>query len=291
VPTEALADPSLDPALRDFLSHVSWQIAVRLQDRETYIGYLKLMGVDEAPVPSDRDVLRAAYFAKLHVAGLVAHQHAHSSRTRQEFKECLHTTAEKMASPASESADARLALRHVADMLTSHLGARWNRAACYWPVTTDKLRCVWAQGGSGDWSWCAKVQWPLSDEVHDVATLAATAQRNRYPLDDAYYVAAALERPIEVILDKGSENVLASLWQAGGDVGKLPSEHQAWEDSDAAAVHMSRVDRKSYARRSTSRRIPSKGSVGSNGPGGASQSTDLYLEERALLRAALVLAS
>lgn len=77
--------------------------------------------------------------------------------------------------------------------------------------------------------------------------LAANVQRTPYPLDDAYYIAAAGERPIEVVAigDAGNENILASLWQAGGDVRKLPAEHQAWESSDAAVVHMSPVDRKS----------------------------------------------
>jgi hypothetical protein len=241
-PLAALNDPAIDVHVRDFLRRVSWQIAIRLQDNEKYVGYFKFMGVDGSPVPKDRDVVAAAYKAKTEVANLLAYRHVQETRADEIFKERLRTTAYEISSLVL---DGRLALRHVADMLTSHLGAGWNRAACYWPVSADKLRCMWAHGGGGDWSWC-KVQGDLSAQVREVEQLTEGVRRHPYPLDDTFYLSAAGERPVEVagINDPGNQNILASLWRAQGDIRRLPAEHQFWESSPDPDAHLSVVNRR-----------------------------------------------
>jgi hypothetical protein len=253
-PLAILEDPSLDAITRDFLARVSWQVAIRLQNNDEYVGYLKFMGLTPSQVPDDLQILGAAYQAKLHVAGLLAHRHVQEVRTDQFFKQRLHEAAETISSLSktedsvlSETIDPRMALRHVADMLTSHLGAGWNRAACYWPVRHDKLRCLWAQGGSGDWGWCTGVQGPLSKTVGDIVTLEKSAKERPFPDDDAYYKAAAGNLPVEVvgISEPDNQNVLASLWYTGGDVRRLPAEHQYWEPSNLPVANMETIDRDS----------------------------------------------
>jgi hypothetical protein len=127
---------------------LEWHVQMRVQEGSTYRGYFKIAGVKGAgtPVPPDDRTLRAAFYStKLYVASLLSDRAIERTLTSKEFQWRLQTTRRAIA--GMESRNQRLALKHVADMLTSHLGAGWNRAACYCPVDANTLRCLWAQGG------------------------------------------------------------------------------------------------------------------------------------------------
>jgi hypothetical protein len=247
-PTGMLEDTLLDPALREFLNRVRWQIAIRLQNNRSseFVGYFKFLGIDDSCFPEDHDILAAANIAMLEVERHLALRHIQAMQVDDNFKERLHTTAGKIADLQPE--EARLAFHYVADMLTSHLGAGWNRAACYWPMRDDRLRCVWAQGGNGDWSWCQKVQAPISQSVHEVDVLTELAKNQPRPWDDAYYCDAAGGRPLEVsaVNDPSNGNILASLWCAKGDICRLHPDRQCWEVMDVHPENSAMVDRRKF---------------------------------------------
>ena len=229
--------------LRTFLRRITWQAQIRLQNGDEYIGYFKLAGDEQSRVPDDRDLVAAAFITKLEVARLLAHRHAQSARTLDDFKTRLHQSAEEISSGAVGNSKA--ALRHVANMLTSHLGANWNRAAFYGMVDNDNtLQCLWAQGGDGNRQWCDKVQKPIGESIREIPELARYVHLQIAPHDDLY-LAAVQTSPLSIgnVRDRCNENILAQLWRASGDVRAMPTKYQHYELDPVHTAYMSAIDR------------------------------------------------
>jgi hypothetical protein len=207
---------------------VNWDAQIRNQQHNDFVGYLVFAGLGSTAVPPLGILLRAYYEAKKHVSYLVAQRNVRKTVASQDFQERLRATVAAIA-----KVDRTTALRHVADMLTSHLGARWNRAACFCPVDASTLRCLYAQGGDLSEGWSAGVQRPLAREAREVADLIQKATAEVLPQDDAYLRAAAGPHPLEVaeILAPANQNILAKLWRAAGNVALLEphqQEREAW---------------------------------------------------------------
>jgi len=229
--------------LEDFLRRVTWLAQMRLQRGDEYIGYFLLAGLDGAEVPSDRDLKMAAYRTKVEVELVLAHRRVECARTSEEFKGRLRATRTAIEDLCGKNRSA--ALQHVGDMLTSHLGARWNRAACFCPVDDDTLQCLWAQGGNGTQEWCLDVQRPLGEHVRDVDELVSLVRRRFMVLDDPYFAAVAYPNPLWIgnVSDRANDNILAQLWRARGNIGKLPSAYQEWDLCYTPTSHQDTIDR------------------------------------------------
>ncbi len=236
------SESAVSDELRDLSSRITWNALIRLRSRYSYVGYLVAAGIDGSLPPDDRALLAAAYLTKIEVERLLAHRHVERIWASKEFKTRLHKTMAAIG--ALPALDGRVALRHVANMLTSHLGAGWNRAACFCAVGDDMLRCLWAQGGDGTQAWLESVQCPVGEQIRDVEELIDTVRQQR-DVEDPYFRAAAGDRPVEVydVSDRSNRNVLAELWRADGDIRKLPSEYQEWELSFAPSQQDSQIDR------------------------------------------------
>ena len=229
--------------LQEFLNRISWQVQVRLQQEEEYIGYFVAVGLDRSPPPTDHDLIAAAYDAKLQVASLLSYRRLKKTQTSGEFKARLRTTQQAIESLQDMERDR--GLQHVGDMLTSHLGAGWNRAACYCPTDDNTLECLWAQGGDGRQPWCNDVQRPIGEGVRQAEGLVYLAGRRVDPGIDPYYAAAVLRGPLKIenIRDENNNNVLARLWRSNGNVAALPSHYREWECPPPLDPHMTSVSR------------------------------------------------
>ena len=230
--------------LQEFLNRISWQVQVRLQREEEYIGYFIAVGLDGSPLPTDRDLITAAYYTKLQVASLLSYRRVEKTQTSEEFKDRLRTT--QRAIENLQGKERSRALQHVGDMLTSHLGAGWNRAACYCPTDDNTLECLWAQGGDGRQPWCDDVQRPIGQSVCQTEGLVYLAGRRVNPGIDPYYAATVLRGPLKIenIRDENNSNVLAQLWRCNGNVTALPSHYRAWECPPPLDPHATTVNRK-----------------------------------------------
>ena len=228
---------------QEFLSRISWYAYMRLQAGNTYVGYFVLAGLDGCPAPSDKTLRRVACLVKVEVERVLAFRRVARARTSPDFKTRLRYTL--AAINELRSYDCRGALKRVADMLTSHLGVGWNRAACYWPVNSNTLRCLWAQGGDGSEAWCWNVQRPIGEGIREVSDLVAMAQLATNSGNDRYLAAAAGRNPIQIdaVQDHSNDNILARLWRSNGDVRALPIESQYWEIGILPNPSISIVDR------------------------------------------------
>jgi len=175
-----------------------WHVQIRLHQGKTYVGYLIALGVADPPPEKDEDYgIRAAFYrTKCFVRSLIDYHKFYATIRSGEFNDNLTSARQAVA---SHCGDLRPALRHVADMLTAHFGAGWNRAACYVPVGDRILRCLWAQGGDVTPEWSEGVQRPLGEQVHDMAELIRRTYRFGLPNDDRYLATAATDEPVELL--------------------------------------------------------------------------------------------
>lgn len=245
-----LADHGIlgEDGLIGLLKRVSWHAQVRLQREYEYLGYFITVGVGTSAVPTDHELIAAAYKTKINVAAILAYRRVERARTSENFKLRLLT-----AQTAIENLQGKRrteAFQHVGDMLTSHLGAGWNRAACYCPIGNDTLRCLWAQGGSGEHGWCRTVQRPIGETVRQTDGLVYLAQRRVLARDDPYYTGAVLGQPLQIakVSDEANDNVLAQLWRARGDVTALLPCNRAWEPPPPPDDNMDKIDRTKFRR-------------------------------------------
>ncbi len=229
--------------MQEFSQRVTWLAQMRLQRMNEYVGYFLLAGLAGWGIPSVHDLIAAAYRTKLEVASVLAYRRVQSARTSAEFKDRLLQTQVAIEDLRGQNQSA--ALQHVGDMLTSHLGACWNRAACYGPIDNETLQCLWAQGGNGRQDWCLDVQRPLGEHVHDVNGLISLVRRRPKVLDDPYFAAAAGTNSLRIqnTSDRANDNILAQLWRARGNIGMLPSAYQEWELNHTPIAHQKAVDR------------------------------------------------
>lgn len=236
---------SYDFDFRRFLQSIQWQVMIRIQSGENYVGYFKLIGVNGSSAPSERDLRGAACSAKVALERLIAYRNVWSARTSYDFQHRLSSTAEAIID--ADPGDTRRILRYVADMLTCHLGVGWNRAACFGPADDQGsvLRCLWAQGGDGTQAWGDQVQNPLAHRFNEVQEIIDLA-RHQSEIEDPYFRAAVAQTPLEVrdVYDSENQNLLARLWRAGGQVRRLPSNTHRWEMSIIPIAHMSDSDRR-----------------------------------------------
>jgi hypothetical protein len=229
---------------------LQWHAQMRIQRGREYVGYLKVaapQGLGRPIPPDDRVLLDAYYSTKLYLGSLLSERAVERTQTSCGFRDRLRTTRRSIAD--LRGSNLRLALKHVADMLTSHLGAGWNRAACYCPVERDTLRCLWAQGGDGTHRWCERIQRPLGESVRDVGALVEEAHRHKLPEDDAYTSVAAGQWPVQLrnVWNHSNRCAVAQLWRSNGTISDLPDRFWAWELCSRPMAHMANIDRHSLS--------------------------------------------
>ncbi|HET6328416.1 MAG TPA: hypothetical protein VFG04_27285 [Planctomycetaceae bacterium] len=221
VPRLTNTSPDSAEDQKDIRRHLHWHGRVLVQHGEKYIGYLKLGGLcNETP---DAATLQAAFFRTMfHMSGLAARSHLERWNTSSEMQENVQSTIRAIRSASTLPA----ALKHAADLLTSHHGARWNRAACYLPIDDSSpngwcLRCCWAQGGLGESYWPA-LQASIASSYPELENLIEVASAENRAMD-AYTEYAAQGKPVAVydVMNDANRNPLALLWRNGGDVGQL----------------------------------------------------------------------
>jgi len=228
-----------DPAIQQFLGLVRWHALVRLQQGGTFLGYFKIAGL--GAVPDQRYILYAFYAALSHIRNEVNRRRILETWTLREFQDCLLDVVAGLQFETNRT----IALSHVADVLTAHVGAGWNRAAFFGLIGSDTLRCLYAQGGDGSEDWSLRVQQPLRLEVQTVREFLAFKRTHPDRSDDPYRVAAAPEWPVEIrrVTDPVNNNLIARLWRHNGDVAQLPAANQEWEQTNLPMAHMSSIDR------------------------------------------------
>jgi hypothetical protein len=207
-----------------------WHLQIRLQRGESYVGYLVALGTDQLSLGQEMTRhLREVFFeTTTYVASLIDYCKFNDAVRSVQFQRNVELTRLAIGQSRLDPQYPHLALRHVADLLTSHVGAGWNRAACYLLEHENKLRCVWAQGGGGEEEWCEKVQRPIGEQVTDVSGLLEAAQKKKIPDDDAYYRSAVGFQPLDPndLDEKQTDNILARLCRSGGRTEELPIRNQ-----------------------------------------------------------------
>jgi len=131
------------PETRKELEQVKWAVQIRLQNGERFVGYFKIVGCDR-PLP-ERDLQIAFYHTKFHMLSMVSNQILERMSLSASFQRQLQTTLHAIVGIQREAQ----ALRHIADMLSSHLGLGWNRVACLCPDEHDSLNVCGPRGATG----------------------------------------------------------------------------------------------------------------------------------------------
>lgn len=235
----------LSDDVKDFLRRVRWHARMRLEADGKYIGYFKIVSscqegghgrADEATL--HRVVRDALFEVKDFVDRRKAFLRAEKALQSPGFAAKLETT-QKAILGCSE----RVALRHVANLLTSHLGARWNRAAFLRRVPGGTLRCVFAQGGDARPEWC-HFQGEVATRFPTLQGLVDDANRGEH-FDDPYFQAAAGDNPLELREADHPSNghLLARLWRNGGRFNGLEAFVAIDEFLPSALTDPRRIDR------------------------------------------------
>lgn len=226
-----------------------WCAQMRIEQGWEFVGYLVIVGADE-PAPDEAAIQRAFVATKGFVSDCIKQRRANNALLSLDFERRL-LSAEHAILGALHDPDSRnLGLRFVADLLTSHLGAGWNRAACYCPVGPGRLRCLWAQGGDVSVDWSDRVQRPIGEGVRSVEQLVTFARDRKIPKGDDYYRAAVDGPGVCLNLDRNpdKQSIVASLWNKLGDVLALPSAAKEWEPTHVPATDVGFIDREQLSR-------------------------------------------
>jgi hypothetical protein len=217
---------------------------MRLQQGTDYVGYLAIVGA-EALAPDDTALQRGFSATKGYMSDYIKQRTVKKVLSSLEFNRRLESAKQAVLGALGDPKHRNLGLRFVADMLTAHIGAGWNRAACYCPVGKNVLMCLWAQGGDGSERWSERVQRPIGEKVHSVEELVKLVGEEKTPTDDHYNGAALCNPGLYLHLDREPDNrsTPARLWQNRGNVKALPQGCWEWELTDVPASHVGLVDR------------------------------------------------
>jgi len=237
-PADEFAQP-----MRQFLQLIRWHALIRIQQGREFVGYFKIAGLGS--VPADWVILHAFNHTVAHIREEIERRRLRKLLHASEFQSHLH----KYIKALKDETDRGVALSHVGDMLTSHVGARFNRCAFFGLVDDDTLRCLYAHGGDGSETWARKVQHPLTQHVRSAEELLRFKAQNPDRSDDPYGMAAAPAWPAEIrgVRDGNNKNLAAMLWRHNGDVAKLPSRNQEIEHASLLMAHRGSVDRAALA--------------------------------------------
>jgi hypothetical protein len=230
----AASPANLSPAVADFLSRVQWHAQLRLQQGNEYVGYFKVVAVSApgtvSPASFDaaavRRILRVAHFE---VMEYVASRKRALDRAAVLGSPHLQSKLEKTlrAIPLSPLVPA---LRHVANLITSHHGAHWNRACLLTRTADGKVVSAFAQGGLGNREWSDGIQTSVAQGHSSIEGLIDEVHHNWHPgnrFEDPYFLAVTGEARIELEVDH-PECPLAQLWRNRGSFEGL----QRWIDYD-----------------------------------------------------------
>ncbi len=227
---------------RQFLESVKWYAQARVQVGQEFVGLFIVFGTADGPRPDNRDIQTAYFATKTYIESLI--EYALKKRTLTlEFKHRVNVCVQSIE--RTKCHNSVLALRHVADALTAHLGVTWNRAAFYGPVSGGAMECLWAQGGDGSDHW-TEVQKTTSHRYKSFEQMAG--DHSQRLSDDPYYLSAAFENPVRItdISDPENECILAQLWQEDGEVGALPTGVQEWHCCDVPTMNVKSIDRSAF---------------------------------------------
>lgn len=225
-----------------FANRVKWHLLIRAEQTgpPRHAGYLQAFGFEDPGTVDDYDLLDVFFRTKLFVESKINEDNLNRIWRKEGFRPLVERTNSVL-----QTSDWEHALHHLADLLTSHLGAAWNRAALFLPTSpaADTLRCVYAHGGDGSLDWCAVMR-VVAEETPEIDDLIRITDHTS-GREDAYHEAAAAEaNPLEVqnVQDPLNSNLLATLWRLNGDVARLPHHNVHWEASDQPVISEIRPD-------------------------------------------------
>lgn len=159
-----LAESIPGEPISPIFSNAVWKGQVRLVGLDGYVGYFKIIAIGKEKI-SDDDFFVAYIAAKTWLDQKVDDLQQRSQQ-RSAVLSATHThIRENLAAGKT-----RIAIQHLAFLITSHLGANLNRAVVFMPIDAETLECVHAHGGDGTKSWTG-LQEAVSKEATSVDAL------------------------------------------------------------------------------------------------------------------------
>jgi hypothetical protein len=215
------ADDSFHPRQ---LADAAWHGLFRAKENGQYVGVLKSAIVNGKPPDDDLPVRLAYRQVKAWLDAEVFARRHNGHWSTSTARESLTSTSELIAGDLRNGFTER-AIQRVATLLTSHLGADFNRAVCLaYDSSKAALCCVYSHGGNCSTDWSENVQLPLSQSFGTIHELQTNLKLP--PVDDPLYQDLVGEHSLRLNDERTRQSIIARIWVGGGgDLEQLPKEN------------------------------------------------------------------